>query len=268
MFHKIMIFTMLNLDMIKSNNEYRGVMVMTKMMYRFISLIMAIVFGSLLSACSEDDQIKYHSLSGDWAIYDNAAELVEYANVVYIGEVSDISFEILDERDATPVNDSTPTEYREIYTVYEVNVIESYKGNKSGITKIRLMGGMENYHTETQMELMKQYHVHDENLGIPIWADTNKTKCEIGGKYLFILYEFETGYPTFVNLEQSVFALTDPTRKQTIGENATVYYTGERDERGLPLISPKDIISEFGAEAWESFSLLYEEWKATDSAQK
>ena len=209
---------------------------------------------------TQDNEVKYSSMSADWPMYSNSQELIDSANVVYIGKVTDISFHVLDATNATPATDATPVRHRELYTIYDVEITQSYKGENSGTSKIRIMGGLENYKVDQQVQLMVQKDIYDKDFGIPIWGDTNKTKCEIGQTYLFVLYQFETGLPTILNLEQSVFGLDDPTKKQTIGNNDKDYYSGDVDEFGKPLISVKDILTTFGQDKWDEF---YKQWESS-----
>ena len=62
-----------------------------------------------------------------------------------------------------------------------------------------------------------------------------------------------------MNVDQSVFDLNDPTRKQTIGNNPNVYYSGSKDEYYRPLISAKDVMMEFGKKEWNAFNEKWEE---------
>ena len=121
------------------------------------------------------------------------------------------------------------------------------------------MGGVVDYNIDTQLEVMEIGNAFGKENGIPILDNYYKVQCKIGNSYLFTLRQFETGYPTIMNVDQSVFDLNDPTRKQTIGNNPNVYYSGSKDEYNCPLISAKDVIMEFGKKEWNAFNEKWEQ---------
>lgn len=196
----------------------------------------------------------YTLISADWHIYSGAKDLIDNADLVFIGKITDIDFQVLDWSSALPVSDDTPDFSRRLYTIYTVEISDTYKGDTTYVTKIRVMGGLVNYKVDEQLSVMESGKAFLKENGIPIWENYHKVQCSIGNSYLFALRQFETGYPTIMNVDQSVFDLRDPTRKQTIGNNPNVYYSGSKDEHGQPLISAKDVIMEFGTKKWASFN--------------
>ena len=201
----------------------------------------------------------YVLTTSDWPLYSSAKDLIDNADLVFIGKITGIDFEVLDSSNALPVSETTPHYARQLYTIYTVEISQTYKGDTTDITKIRVMGGLVDCDIDTQLEVMENGNAFGKENGIPILDNYYKVQCKIGNSYLFTLRQFETGYPTIMNVDQSVFDLNDPTRKQTIGNNPNVYYSGSKDEYNCPLISAKDIIMEFGKKEWNAFNERWEQ---------
>lgn len=201
----------------------------------------------ILSSCSvpksEDSstsETEYAFLSADWAYYADTKELLERANIVYIGRITGISFAMLD-NNALPVTEKQDVQLHWFRTIYDVEVLSLYKGEVAENTQFRVMGGIKGYREEEQRNLLDKYNLISPEQGLPIWdpAQENYTGYKIGETYLFVLHQFETGIPTILNFEQSSFDLHNP----FIGSNN---------------LSAKDIISNFGQEKWDSY---WEQWK-------
>ena len=201
----------------------------------------------------------YVITTSDWPLYSSAKDLINNADLVFIGKITGIDFDVLDSSNALPVSETTPHYARQLYTIYTVEISQTYKGDTTDITKIRIMGGVVDYNIDTQLEVMEIGNAFAKENGIPILDNYYKVQCKIGNSYIFTLRQFETGYPTIMNVDQSVFDLNDPTRKQTIGNNPNVYYSGSKDEYNCPLISAKDVIMEFGKKEWTSFNEKWEQ---------
>ena len=201
----------------------------------------------------------YVLTTSDWPLYSSAKDLIDNADLVFIGKITGIDFEVLDSSTALPVSENTPNYARQLYTIYTVEISQTYKGDTTDVTKIRVMGGVVDYNIDTQLEIMENGNALGKENGIPILDNYYKVQCNIGNSYLFTLRQFETGYPTIMNVDQSVFDLNEPTRKQTIGNNPNVYYSGSKDEYNCPLISAKDIIMEFGKKEWNAFNERWEQ---------
>ena len=201
----------------------------------------------------------YTQISADWHIYSDAADLIAASDMVFIGEITDIKFEVLDATNALPVSESTPDYARTLYTLFNVNVLETYKGNTANVKQVRRRGGMVNYNVDEQLNVMDEGCAFKREFGIPVWENFYKTQYQTNTCYLFVVRQYETGCPTIINLEQAIYGLDEPTRKNTLGSNNNVYYTGDTDEYNNPLISAFDIISEFGNAKANTF---YADWCA------
>lgn len=251
------------------------------MMKKTLSLLLCVVLLCSMAACATKDhdhnnmnennnQIElpegpYVINSADWPIYDSAESLTDVADLVFIGRITEIEFQVLDSATALPISESTSEYARALYTIYNVEVLTTYKGDTTNISKVRVMGGLVGYEVEKQLQVMEEGKTFARENGIPIWDSYQKVQGEVGESYLFVLKQFDTGYPTIINLEQAIYNLDDPTQKRTIGDNKTLYYSGEKDEYNNPLISVNDIISVFGKDALSSFT---EKWTTGAYAAK
>lgn len=158
-----------------------------------------------------------------------------------------------------PVTKDTEERARELYTIYTIETMEQYKGKVGETAQVRIMGGIQDYKIDEQMRLMREKKVQGN--GIPIVEGS--VPYTVGDTYLFVLHQFETGAPTILNLDQSVYSLDDPFSKQRFGMKAfgdpDKYYAASVDESGNGIISAMDIIRFFGEDKWDAF---WTEWKA------
>lgn len=254
------------------------------MMKKFICVLLIIIVAISIAGCQQEkvDSIKfpesgipldvvdipegpYTKITADWTIYTDAAKLIAASDMIFIGEITDIEFQVLDASNALPVSETTPDYARTLYTLYNVNILETYKGDTSNIKQVRIMGGMVDYKVEEQLTVLDEGSAFKRELGIPIWDNFYKTQCQENECYLFVVRQFETGCPTIINLEQAIYNLEEPTRKNTLGNNNNAYYTGDTDEYNNPLISAYDIISEYGDGKAETF---YTEWSSGKYSSK
>lgn len=250
-------------------------------MKKTICMILCFIFVFAFGSCSKNkdtifpesgssyyadipNNATYAKRTADWEIYNDAKELVSASDIVFIGKITNIEFQILDITNALPISESTATSDKELYTIYSVDVVKSLKGDSSNISKVRIMGGMVDYKVDEQLRVMDEGESFRRELGIPIWDQFYKAQCKNDQYYLFVLKQFETGYPTILNLEQSVYSMNEPTRKNMIGNATKVYYSGSKDDNGNPMISAYDIISEFGSKELERFHKDWEEGKYTN----
>ena len=212
-------------------------------------LLVSVLALNILLSCSDknkDDsgnseysgEVTYSTMSADWTIYGSAQELVEDANTVFIGKVTGISFQVLNSMVALPPTEETEERNYELYTIYDVDVITSYMGEASKSTQVRMCGGLMDYRVEEQLEVMKVGNAWGSDYGIPIMEGSKR--FEIGETYLFALYQFDTGVPTPMNLEQSVYNIHNPFEKHALD------------------ITAKDVISTFGKNKWDIF---WDQWQ-------
>ncbi len=182
------------------------------------------------SNSSVENDIKYIDVSADWPVYENTDALIKAANVVILGKVTGISFQILDLK-----NGGSPTEDSEqqncaFCTIYDVEVDTSYKGNAAGKLRFCTEGGLKGEYVKEQLAVLDGSAKKE----IPVMVEM--PKIEIDETYLFVLYQYEDKMPTLLNPEQGIYKLDNPLEKDVYS-----------------YVSPKEIISYFGEEQWEAF---------------
>lgn len=212
----------------------------------------------ILSACShQETEVHCSATIVEWPAYSNVQELIGAANLVFTGKITDISFAVLD-RNALPATEETEDRDRDLHTIYTVETMEQYKGEVGESTQVRVMGGIKDYKTDEQLRLLNET---ERKYGIPLMEGS--TPYTIGETYLFVLRQFETGVPTVLNLDQSVYSLDDPFKDQTYGITAFSEpdkdYTESVDGSGDGIISVMNIIRFFGEDKWDAF---WTKWQA------
>lgn len=178
----------------------------------------------------EETDVRYSYISKDWAVYESVDALTEAGDSILLGKVTGISFQVLDMTTAQPPTEDSAAENCILNTIYEMEVLTSYKGNVSGTLQVRVSGGQKDIYVEEQLAALGEYA--DE--GIPLIADM--PFIEVGKTYLFLLCQYKDAMPTLVNAGQGVFDIDDPLGKEP--------YSGA---------SLKDIISFFGEDKWAEF---------------
>ena len=183
----------------------------------------------------------YSDASFDWDVY-NIDGLIKKAAHVFIGEITDISFNVNDRRK----NDD---EYFNIYfeTVYGFKVVEAYKG-AADISQFRIPNGLKDCREDEQFALLGEYGADC----LPITETSQYLQYDIGEKYLFVLYQHDDYIPTVINAWQSSFNLKNPTKIST-PQNIRGGDSKAASYNGIPLFSAMDIIKFFGEDKWENF---------------
>ncbi|MBD5158483.1 MAG: hypothetical protein HDT13_12720 [Butyrivibrio sp.] len=179
---------------------------------------------------SEKIDVQYKDMYVDWMAYSDTEKLIDAGNIVVLGKVTGISFQMLDSQTAYPPTEDSNSEDCFLYTIYDVEVLTSYKGTASGTIKIRLIGGLKDIYLNEQLAAL----TGSDGREIPVVV--GMPKMEIGENYLFVLYQYEDTMPTPVNPEQGMYKLDDPLEKDVFA-----------------YVSPKDIISYFGEDRWTEF---------------
>jgi len=218
------------------------------------------------SASENSKAVQYGYVEASWPSYETPKALINAANTVIVGKVTGISFQVLDMKTTLPpaipptktmsVDDWMSSDFR-LHTLYDVDIVTSYKGALSGSTQVRLYGGKKDFLEGEQVEILAEWGQE----GIPLME--GNIDIEIGGTYLFVLNQHENNRPTPINVTQTVYNLRDPLEKYTPLRNSprnhdkTKYYTGSRGQFGYQM-SAKDVISAFGDDVWENF---WEHWQ-------
>ncbi|MCL2487924.1 MAG: hypothetical protein FWE80_04505 [Oscillospiraceae bacterium] len=186
--------------------------------------------------------------------FQNGRELAEEADLVFTGRVTGIFFQVLDDTNALPPTEKTEKSRRRLYTIYDIDVAEIYKGENRNSIQFRVAGGVRDYRAEEQMKLMKNMDAWPDD---GILLQEGMPEIKIGEVYLFALGQFKTGLPTNFNPRQSFYNLRDPFKKNCIAnrepDDPAEYYSEDKDANGSSIISAKDVISAFGEQAWDAF---------------
>lgn len=213
------------------------------------TIISFLLTAVLLSGCStgsetQSDNISDSGISGfsvkynyahvDYMVYNNAEELVKESDIVLLGRIKDISFQMLDSTTGLPPTEEAEERNIELCTIYSVEKVSVYKGDVSDVFNIRVRSGVKN-----DKYLEQQIQVLGDRVFEGITIEDDMPELEIGGLYLFSLGVFEGTDPCLMSPEQGVIKVSEI-------NDALV-----KDEYGL--ISAKDIISYFGEEKWTAF---------------
>lgn len=179
-------------------------------------MIALALFGlCCLSGCAhshrlpQDDQLpnntvptkadsSYVLLHADWPYYNTAEALIDAADNIYTGKVIDITFDIIDEvTGESDQSNLSESKDRMLYTVYIIEVSESYKGKNDGTKKLCIMGGILGFDENSQYSLMQKSGLITEYSGLPIDPEIGK-KLIVGESYLFCGCESRTGNHDYI----------------------------------------------------------------------
>ena len=201
-------------------------------------LLVSIVGCNYGNGLYERQEVKFEYVMTDEMLFGNVIQLVESADHVFVGEVENISFAVInDVTGRTPTENGNP-DFLTLVTIYDVSVLFSYMGAQQTITRIITPGGVRGYREYKQFSLVMGMGAG----AIPIHSSS--TSLELGGVYLFVVLDLDIeidGYNSFVgrvNSLQSFFDLGEPLKSVDNFSDITV----------------KNIINEFGANAFEEFT--------------
>ena len=178
--------------------------------------------------------VKYNYAHADYRVYNNAEELIRESDIVLLGRVRDVSFQMLDSTTGLPPTEEAEERHVDLCTIYSVEKASAYKGDVSDVFNIRVRSGVKN-----DKYLEQQIQVLGDRVSKGITIEDDMPELEIGGLYLFSLGVFEGTDPCLMSPEQGVMKVNEI-------NDALV-----KDE--YRLISAKDIMSYFGEEKWTAF---------------
>ncbi|MCL2072236.1 MAG: hypothetical protein FWH07_08445 [Oscillospiraceae bacterium] len=194
-------------------------------------------------------EVQYGSIHSDWVMWESAEGLVRDKDTDFVitAKVTDISFRVADSRTGYPPEEGAKERYDEYYgqvvepwrvfdlfTVYDIETIATYKGEGVSPTQILMVGGMKDVFVEEQLAVIKEYGIDC----ILVHEGENNT-LKIGETYLFVLKQFDEFSSSPRNPDQCIYNLDNP-----FARTAPV---------GYPDITAKDIISTFGKDKWDTF---------------
>lgn len=189
-------------------------------------------------ATATELNIVYETISPDWPLYGTVDELIDASDKVILGTVTNVSFQMIDIRTGKAPEGEADELYCYLYTIYDIDTIETYKGEPNQNEQVRVIGGIEGaYETEQVAALGEQ-----EQPTIFVLGDS--AELNEGETYLFMLAQYDDAIPTIVNVEQGIYDIAD------------VQSNGP--EQGGE-ITVQDIISSFGQNEWIEFESIAEE---------
>lgn len=173
-------------------------------------ILFFVIIMLCLTGCQHNNKIT--NIHAEWPVYNSTEEIIESSSNIYSGEVTNISFEIIDMKtgkvDRSIKSDSNS---RMLYTVYTVSVTTSFKGDNQGIIQICRTGGLVDYKEKEQYDLIKTSGLTSKYEGIPI-IDNNRA-LEIGKEYLFCTSRTVEEFDFVINPTQFAHDINSQTAK-------------------------------------------------------
>ena len=185
---------------------------------------------------AQNNEIEYGSMDMEWIDYFNVQNLLENMEMVFIGTITDISFQVEDMKTGglLPTKDSKAEDIR-LCTIYHIDVKTMYKGETISNVKLSCLGGLRDYKLEEQLALIKEYETYGGCINLvedmPIYT--------IGKTYLFTVNQYANGTVANGNPHQCTYNLYNPFEEK--------YFVGNANT------TAKDIISAFGKDKWDDF---------------
>ncbi len=163
----------------------------------------------------ESENYNIINIQADWPYYRTSEDIIKAATNIYIGKVTNISFEILDMKTGQidRSKESTSTT-RMLYTVYTISVRDSIKGDNPKEIKICYTGGLSNYHTAEQYNLLSQSSLLTKYNGIPII--NSDCSLAIDKEYLFCTLRTTTEFDFILNPTQFAHHIDSENAKMII----------------------------------------------------
>ena len=212
-----------------------------KMKKHYIALILTIIMAFLtLSGCnkpnispdssnhdasleSKADQTsslsteKITYVTCDWPYYNTPQSLYEAATDIFEGKVSNIFFKIIDMQSGKVVDDEKVDDktYLRLYTVYEIDVTDSYKKAESSKMYVCVSTGFEGYKEAEQRDLMISAEIYNKNTGIQVIREFEHLK--IGESCLFLTVDLGGTYNYIVNADQFAFEENGDKKSEAFG---------------------------------------------------
>jgi len=196
--------------------------------------------GSVSNTTAAAAEVKYAAMNAFWKTFQNAEELVKAGDVVIVGKVTGISFQVWDYTTGLPPNEETEEHHRALFTIYDVDIVTSYKGDRTNSVQIIEMGGAKDYHEEEQINLVRDMKAWPPDC-IPVYKGIDMPVLKIGETYLFVLHASQNTdflsalYP--VQAIHNLQSVINPRRGEEPSSNST--------------ISAANVVSVFGEEKWD-----------------
>ena len=175
---------------------------------------------------STAEKISYFAC--DWPHYDTVQSLCEAATDIYEGKITDVFFKIIDMRSGKVVDDKSIDDktYLSLYTVYEIDVTNSYKRAESDKMYVCVGTGLEGYKEVEQCELMKSAGIYNESTGIQVVRGFEP--LQIGDSRLFLTVDLGGTYNYIINADQFAFDKDDVEKSGSFGYSEIKAFTTEQ----------------------------------------
>jgi len=171
----------------------------------------------VLESTNEETEIKITPISADWPYYSTVDSLVLASSNVFEGKITDIRFDVIDLKTGEFASKDTKASSMFLYTIYEVEVSNSYKGICTSKVYIKIIGGMKGYKEADQLTKMKEFGIYNEKNGIMVLS--NIESLDIGKSYMFITTGQIGDCHSIINSEQFAYDITGEEKTNTFGYN-------------------------------------------------
>lgn len=163
---------------------------------------------------SHSGEYTYVPFEADWAYYGSAEEIIAASDHIYIGTVTDITFEVVDLLTGQIDRNPSSSAQRMLDTIFIVEPVKIYKGQSRGQTYIRMIGGVVGYKEDEQYRLFNESGSDKVFSGIPVmngcvlapaqdYQSSPSKVPAVGQKYLFFTSNAGGKYSsTIINPDQ------------------------------------------------------------------
>lgn len=152
--------------------------------------------------------VNYEDFHADYPHYGTIDEMKEKANLVFVGTVRSITFELLDMYTMKPIDNLDSAGFPLINTIYEVEVNHAYSDMSDTIVKVRIEGGMREQMLDEQVAIAKSN---------TIVVQDDAPSLTSGESYLFAVYLADNAnYASIVNPFQSIYSLENIDAKSDV----------------------------------------------------
>ena len=143
--------------------------------------------------------LKFSTAHGDWIGYSTVEKMMQDATNVFEGKLTEISFRVVNFQDV-----KSGKVYSYLYTFYDFEVSNSYKGENAEIVRMGIYGGMEGYKEAEQYNAMVHGGIYNEKSGIPVLD--GYTHPTIGESYLIVGIDLGNDFLDIVNPRLSIYS--------------------------------------------------------------
>ena len=155
-------------------------------------------------------------MSFDWYYYPTAEELTEIVSDVYIGTVTDISFDVIDlTTGKTADKDVTEDEAIPLLCViYTIETKNYYKGNQREIVKLKTMGGWAGFKDDEQRAVLDTFENIKKDV---VYFDADQfDRLSVGETYVFCTQSLAGGPDYIYNPNQFAFQIDSANAKAVL----------------------------------------------------